>query len=316
MRAALSVNTVARLERDSAKCAALVHLAAGDVPAARTLVVKFLNWRDAGKYVEAFLAGIGVAVGVHAGDLAVVDAFFDSELLKRAVDNREAELCGFLLPGFSEILRARGMSDELTDALVACVANSIVDPYLSVQACVARYAPLETLDDVELQVARYLAESVTAIGPVHAAYVRAIVARRRGALARAKRFAVDAARGYEHFGWRLRQAQALEMAADYAAAETLFERCGATADARRAAAGVRRKNRRASFGARLTPREQEVARMIARGRSDRDVAHVLQISVRTVHHHVEAILSKLGVANRERIASALQNGATDRRLPR
>jgi DNA-binding NarL/FixJ family response regulator len=48
-----------------------------------------------------------------------------------------------------------------------------------------------------------------------------------------------------------------------------------------------------------------VARLVARGRSDREIALALQISVRTVHHHVEAILSKLGVHERTLVAAAL-----------
>ncbi|HEY3675622.1 MAG TPA: LuxR C-terminal-related transcriptional regulator [Candidatus Tumulicola sp.] len=65
----------------------------------------------------------------------------------------------------------------------------------------------------------------------------------------------------------------------------------------------------AEYGAAETLFLQCVAPLSARGRSDRDVDHVLQISVRTVHHHVEAILSKLGVAGRERIAAALDRSS-------
>jgi DNA-binding CsgD family transcriptional regulator len=297
--------SVARLARDAAKCGALLHYMRGNLARARTLVLENLQWRDAGKYTEGFHSGIGVAIGVHAGDVSLVDAYFDPELLALAVSRREAELCGLLLPGYAEILLARAHTDRLEHALSVCVSRDVIDPYLSVQTTIARYGSVDAFERLERQLEGYLNSSVAPIAPVHAAFVRAIVARRQGRLAQAKRLAGEAARGYDVFGWHLRQAQALEMAAEYGAAEALFVQCGATADARRAAAGLRRKNRRAPFGARLTVRENEVARLIARGRSDREVAHVLQISVRTVHHHVEAVLSKLGVRGRERIAAAL-----------
>lgn len=49
---------------------------------------------------------------------------------------------------------------------------------------------------------------------------------------------------------------------------------------------------------RLTPREQDVLRLLAEGMADRDIAAALTISRRTVETHVSTILRKLGVANR------------------
>jgi len=51
-------------------------------------------------------------------------------------------------------------------------------------------------------------------------------------------------------------------------------------------------------GAALTPREREVLRMLASGRSNQDIADVLFLSVGTVKVHVTHILAKLGVKSR------------------
>ena len=48
----------------------------------------------------------------------------------------------------------------------------------------------------------------------------------------------------------------------------------------------------------LTPREREVLRWIAAGKTDRQVAAILGASVRTVQKHLENIYVKLGVENR------------------
>ena len=48
----------------------------------------------------------------------------------------------------------------------------------------------------------------------------------------------------------------------------------------------------------LTPRENEVARWICRGKSNADIAAILGISPRTVHKHVEHIFARLGVESR------------------
>jgi DNA-binding NarL/FixJ family response regulator len=53
----------------------------------------------------------------------------------------------------------------------------------------------------------------------------------------------------------------------------------------------------------LTQRELEVLRLIALGRSNREIAQELVISLNTVGHHVSNILSKTGAPNRAGIAT-------------
>jgi DNA-binding NarL/FixJ family response regulator len=61
---------------------------------------------------------------------------------------------------------------------------------------------------------------------------------------------------------------------------------------------------------RLTQREREVLRLIARGYAYKEVAKELFISVKTVETHVSAVLRKLQLSNRHE----LTRWATDRRL--
>jgi DNA-binding NarL/FixJ family response regulator len=52
----------------------------------------------------------------------------------------------------------------------------------------------------------------------------------------------------------------------------------------------------------LTPRETEVLRLIAKGQSNKEIAHTLAISEKTVKTHVSSILAKLGVSSRTQAA--------------
>jgi two-component system, NarL family, response regulator LiaR len=62
----------------------------------------------------------------------------------------------------------------------------------------------------------------------------------------------------------------------------------------------------------LTERELEVIRLVAQGRNNIEIAHVLVISEKTVKTHISNILSKLHLDDRTQLAIfAIKNGLTD-----
>jgi ATP/maltotriose-dependent transcriptional regulator MalT len=77
-------------------------------------------------------------------------------------------------------------------------------------------------------------------------------------------------------------------------ARAAFERLGAHRDARRAAAMAGKSDRLAG----LTAREAEVLRLVAAGKSNRQIGQALAISEFTVARHIQNIFGKLGVTSR------------------
>jgi two-component system, NarL family, response regulator LiaR len=62
----------------------------------------------------------------------------------------------------------------------------------------------------------------------------------------------------------------------------------------------------------LTEREAEVLKLVAKGRSNQEIAEKLVLSERTVGTHVSNVLGKLHLANRTQAALyALRKGLTD-----
>ncbi len=59
--------------------------------------------------------------------------------------------------------------------------------------------------------------------------------------------------------------------------------------------------------AQLTPREQEVLQLIAKGCSNREIAEQLYISERTVKNHVNSVLRRLNLRDRTQVAILASN---------
>lgn len=77
------------------------------------------------------------------------------------------------------------------------------------------------------------------------------------------------------------------------------------------AAAGHRASRRAPWPAGLTNREVEVLRLIAQGRSNREIAAELYIAEKTAGNHVERVYAKLGVNNRTQASlAAIDRGLT------
>jgi ATP/maltotriose-dependent transcriptional regulator MalT len=85
-------------------------------------------------------------------------------------------------------------------------------------------------------------------------------------------------------------------ALELAAARAAFERLGAAPDAARA--GRLMSDVPPTLAHRLTPRELQVLRLVATGKTNRAIADTLVVSERTVDRHVSNIFTKLDVASR------------------
>jgi DNA-binding CsgD family transcriptional regulator/tetratricopeptide (TPR) repeat protein len=83
---------------------------------------------------------------------------------------------------------------------------------------------------------------------------------------------------------------------EYHAACRVFDKLGADPDLKRAADVVAWD--RTGPATEVTPREHEVLRLLAAGKTNREIAATLIISEKTVERHVSNIFTKVGVSNR------------------
>ncbi|WP_372456152.1 AAA family ATPase [Streptomyces poriferorum] len=117
-----------------------------------------------------------------------------------------------------------------------------------------------------------------------------------------------------HGAWLRRRRRTREARGPLRDALVAFERCGARAWTDRAsgelrAAGEAVEGPAAADGtdplAALTPQQQRIARCVAEGATNREVALRLSVSTRTVDHHLRNVFAALGVRSRTELARLL-----------
>ncbi|MEY9875211.1 DNA-binding CsgD family transcriptional regulator [Streptacidiphilus sp. MAP12-33] len=116
----------------------------------------------------------------------------------------------------------------------------------------------------------------------------------------------EAARAAERGGAALGADRAQDAAARLTAALETYTRLGATADAARCQQTLRdlgigahpSPRGRRGYGGELSPRERQVAELLATGATNQDIAEALFLSPRTVEQHVASVLKKLGTTRK------------------
>lgn len=282
-----------RLDRAGHQIAALVHAARGEWPAAE---------------VHARVLRTAATTG-HPN--LVVSAALVQAQLARARGQPEAivtSLEPLLSPEFRHVVENPGVAwwiGPLFEALVVSGelerAESVLGSYEELAAERAHSAALAVAggaratlaaargDDAEAR--RCFDRALVHAGRVNAPFERALL-----------RFA---------YGKFLRRAGKRACAGTqlYAARDT-FSRLGARPDLERcerelAACGLTTGPRRQRDAARLTPQELAVARLVAGGLTNRQVARELVISVKTVEYHLGHVYAKLEVRSRSQLVARL-----------
>ena len=94
--------------------------------------------------------------------------------------------------------------------------------------------------------------------------------------------------------------------------DSAFPRSSYTGLARLAAfASAQRRGRTSG----LTPRQEQVVRLIARGATDRELAHVLGISESTAHKHVQNAMRRVNARSRSQLVATISR-SSDANLPK
>ena len=301
-----------------------VELSAGDWPAAARWSEEYLevgSWYGAGTLARAH--GQAALVAAHTGHREAVEAnCAEASRLADAANVRtslrttgplgllelsegHAELAAHLL---------RPAADLVTLGIREPSCNLFLTDLIEALATVGRIDEADALLRPYVRRARRLdrPRALSAAGRC-----RGLIAAARGDLPAARRALQRSAREHDRHGQPFELARTLlvggeidrrakhkaEARASLESAEALFDRLGAAVWSERTRAELERIGGRPAAPTELTATERRVANLVAEGRTNKEVADALFISVYTVEGNLTRIYRKLGIRSRTELAA-------------
>jgi DNA-binding CsgD family transcriptional regulator len=261
------------------------------------------------RHIAIFAA---LAVGMALDDRDLLGNEPDAAFIEGAFATGAPRIYGPLAALCAQLRAARGERDAartiLHRALRAVTAGPHVFGSFPLTIVGAQLCDRGGATDV-----RQLCALTAGAGPPsqHAAELaEAILERRFGEPYSAVARAQAAAAGFAAVGWPFYEAIARETAGDDDAAQRIRERIGY-----RGKIASRVHAADDSLAPALTPREWQIAQLVASGKTNRDIATALSVSVKLVEKHLSSAYLKLGLTSRSQLTARIIACEADGRGP-
>jgi DNA-binding CsgD family transcriptional regulator len=249
------------------------------------------------------LSYTAVAIGLALEERELVDRFASEEILDVVFRTGDRWRVPPVAVAFADLAHARGCPERAAALLhrAASVAPTVAGGF-SLPIAVARMGCAEDILPMRAILERWAAAPKNRLARAQLDLFDALV---RPQDTNAQAGAARAADTFRKIGFGLYEAMAQEAAGRVAEALALYRAMGNRREVRRLENRVLARNRQGRAKNELTPREREVAELVARGRSNRAIAQTLVLSERTVETHVASILAKLELGSRTELAAQL-----------
>ncbi len=276
----------------------------GELQRARGLVWEAIESGVTTATFKTKAAAVGIPLALLVNDRRLLEACSDDEAQVHAARSHETQRIASVAAAFADLRFAQGAHDE-TRVLLARAVASLSRPH----RCLSLFLQIAVAGSAA---DRAWAREMLAI-PAARPRVRRAFRLLFEALApaperplHAARMAGLAAAAFSRIGWHLYEARALEAAGRTQEALARYAAMGDVRDVER----LRLCGENAPPAVELSPRQMDVARLVADGETNRSIAARLHISEHTVEHHLSSIFARLGLRSRSALAARVG------RLPR
>ena len=253
----------------------------GELERGRALVREALESGVTTATFKTKAAAVGIPLALLLDDRRLLDACADDDALALATRSAEPQRIASVSAAFADLRRAQGAPEEARALLDAALA-AMPQPH----RCTSLGLQAGACDGAQTRGAAERLLAGASLRPRIRRACRLLLALEHAGRSgeRRRRVAAAAATACAHAGWRVHQARALEAA-----------RSTGSTPARERANPLP-----------LSPRQMEVARLVAGGATNRAIAERLHISEHTVEHHLSTIFARLGLHSRSALAAHVE----------
>jgi DNA-binding CsgD family transcriptional regulator len=280
---------------------ALEHTLRGEFQTAASLLSKPATAHEESYPILVHVKSAQLTLGICAGDDARLHSDGAESLVRYGVDRGMKLAIGLLGGPYAWALGLRGESEEAA-RLIHRVAKVVPGPhrFLFAFLAAAQFGNRTDVFAMRRQLAEAAARPHDRVNKAALGLFDAFAARRGIGTNDTRAGALDAAAGFEQIGWPWLAALGYELGGESKRSLDIYRTLGALRDLRRM------EIHRTQDTAVLSPREREVAELVAKGNSNDEVAQLLHISPRTVEKHVSSALEKLNLRSRVQLGRLLK----------
>lgn len=247
-------------------------------------------------------SAVAIPTAIMLEDAALLRMSSESSFVDLAFALQDQSLLGPLVEAFCMLFEHEKRRDS-HDALLARFTDSVqsMDESLSLGIRIARLGSARHLLRIDALMSRQCSGNSKVL-KAYKVLFDSFIAARRSMPGLSKELARKAAGEFCRAGRPLQQAVALQASGLSLEADFIRVGCGVRTVLSRPNWGGAPISRHLTEA--LTPREAEIAKLVARGLTNRKIAALLGVSHRTVQHHCESIFCKLGIRSRWQLSEA------------
>ena len=244
-----------------------------------------------------------IRIALAAGDDVALDDAIDLDLLREAERGGHGNTAFRLTVAYAAAFDRRGRHVEAAEFAERAIRR-LANPFGLAWEIIA-LANLLPARAAALRAVVSSSEHATtgSLNLALCSLLDAVTAHLTGDVGARTAFARDGAEHFLQIGWPMPEARCRELMGDRNGALTIYRRLGCAADLRR----IERDSAPGDSGA-LTPRERELAQLVAEGKNNREAADALSISLKAVEKYLTSIYRKLGVTSRSQLTGFFHSG--------
>jgi DNA-binding CsgD family transcriptional regulator len=285
----------------AAAASSLEHTLRGDFTTAATLLGVTRGTQEQSYAILVHIKSAQFALGICSGDDARLRRDDSESFLHYGVERGMKLALGLLGGPYAWALGLRGELDEAA-AWIRHIARSLPGPhrFLFAYLAAAQYGARDDVLAMRPALAEAAARPRDRVNTAVLGLFDAFAAERGILTMDVRARALDAAAAFDVIGWPWLAARGYELGGEPKRAQETYRILGAAGDLRRIEVG-----RPDAATAILSPREREVAELVATGHSNDEIAQTLHISLRTAEKHVSSALNKLHLRSRLQLGRLL-----------